>query len=118
MVSDVLFWPDMASIHYESDVQNWLQSKGIQFVKYKDNAPNVPQASPIENFWHLCSKEYFKTTTASKTVEEFEKIWTKISKTVAKRHGKALMGGTRKLVRMIGKEGVFAPFKNENNLRI
>jgi transposase len=60
--SDVLFWPDMASIHYEKSVLNWLQTNGINFVPKEDNAPNVPHARPIEQFWKLCKEEYSRTS--------------------------------------------------------
>jgi hypothetical protein len=47
---DVLFWPYFATIHYQKDVQQWLQSENLNFVSKTDNPPNVPQARPIEKF--------------------------------------------------------------------
>ena len=72
-LSDVFFWPDMASIHYEKNVINWLKLKGIQFVKKADNTPNCPQVRPIEKFWSFCKREYSSTDAISKTPEDLRK---------------------------------------------
>ena len=111
-LSDIIFWPDMASIHYETDVQNWFKSKGIQCVKRGDNTPNCPQLRPIEKFWGLCKKEYSKIDTVSESTEEMRKHWIKLSKKVSQRHGMALMSSVRKNLRLVGKDGVYAPYKS------
>lgn len=92
---DVLFWPDMASCHYARPVVDYLRSKKIDFVEKKDNGPNVPQARPIEKLWELCKKEYRKRKTPAKSLNSFRQIWTYISKKVAKKSGRALMGSVR-----------------------
>ena len=45
-----LFWPDMATIHYSKEVENWLNSMNIRFVSRIGNAPNVPIADPLRDF--------------------------------------------------------------------
>ena len=110
-LSDILFWPDMASIHYAKSVREWLEKHKIKYVKRKDNAPNCPQVRPIERFWSFCKRDFSKCLTVSKSVEELRKCWLKVSRNVGKTHGKALMKGVRKKLRQVGKGGVYAPFK-------
>jgi len=64
--SDIMFWPDLATIHYESSVQTLLANNGIDCVTRKANAPNVPQARPIERFWALCKKKHSEKTVPAK----------------------------------------------------
>ena len=113
-LSDVLFWPDMASIHYEKNVINWLESKGIQFVKKAHNTPNCPQVRPIEKFWSFCKREYSSTDRISETPEDLRKTWIKVSRKVSRKHGMAIMGSTRKKLRLVGQGGVYEPFKVKN----
>ena len=49
-IEDVIFWMDLARAHYKRKVTDFLIDQGIDFVSYKENAPNVPQARPIEKF--------------------------------------------------------------------
>lgn len=68
---DILFWPDMAPAHYYREVIEWLDLKGIQYVPKKDNAPNVPQARPIERYLALTKQEYKKVRKETKTIRLF-----------------------------------------------
>ena len=111
-ISNVIFWPDMAAIHYQSEVQEWLTSKGIEFVKKADNTPNCPQIRPIEKFWQFCKKDYSLLPTVCDSTEDMRKKWIKISENNSRIHGNALMAGVRKKLRLVGKEGPFAPFKS------
>ena len=110
-IDDVLFWPDLASIHYEKSVQNWLNTNHIKFVQKTENPPNVPQARPIERFWHLCKLSYKKRSVIPKNVSQFKEVWTNISKTVAQTSAQTLMRTVRKTLKLIGDKGVLAPFK-------
>jgi hypothetical protein len=113
-LSDCVFWPDLATVHYARDVQNWMKANGITFVQKSENPPNCPQARPIEKFWALTKREYAKTTKVPKTIQEFKKIWTDISKRVAKTHAKSLMSGVRRRLRVIGDKGVLKDFMTKN----
>jgi len=105
----VVFWPDMATCHYTREITNFLQSESIQFVEKSKNAPNVPQARPIERFWALCKREYAKREVPAKNLNSFSRVWTKISNEVAKRRGKAIMANFRRRLWQIGKYGVYGP---------
>ena len=109
--SQVLFWPDLATIHYSKQVIEWLQNNGIPFVSKVDNPPNVPHARPIEKFWSLCKVEYMKKTKVTKNVGEMSRWWQNMSQRVGSIHGNSLMNSTRRMVRQIGRGGVFEPFK-------
>lgn len=37
----ILFWPDMARIHYTGAIKQWLAANGIDFLDYGENAPSV-----------------------------------------------------------------------------
>uniref|UniRef100_A0A158P5B2 Tc1-like transposase DDE domain-containing protein n=1 Tax=Tetranychus urticae TaxID=32264 RepID=A0A158P5B2_TETUR len=106
--SPVLFWPDMATVHYAKPVMQWLAENDIDFVEKDENCPNLPQARPIEKFWALCKAEYAKEKNTASNLEEFKKTWTKISKKVARRSGLNLMKGVRSKLLKISQNGVFS----------
>lgn len=109
--ADVLFWPDMATSHYAGAVTQWLDENGIDYVKRADNAPNVPQARPIERFWALCKAEYAHRKEPAKSLRSFSKIWRNVSRKVAQRSGIELMRSTRRTLRAIAYGGVYAPLR-------
>lgn len=111
-VSKHLFFPDLATIHYEKSVINFMNQNDITFVPKKSNPPNVPQARPIERFWNLCKVEYSKTSEVHNDINSFRKVWTSVSKKVAEKYAQNLMKSTRKNLKLIGDHGVFAPFKD------
>ena len=110
-ISDVLFWPDMAPIHYSNSVRQCLESNGVQYVDKKGNAPAVPQARPIEPFWNVCKIEYSKKSKTPKNVKEFEKVWSQITDNVRESVAQTLTEGLRRTLKLIGDKGVMAPFK-------
>ena len=57
-VNNVLFWPDMATIHYVQIAIDYLKSQNVHYVHKLENALNVPQARGIERFWSLCKAAY------------------------------------------------------------
>lgn len=110
-LENVLFWPDMASSHYRKDVIDWLEKEGVDFVRKSENAPNVPQARPIEKFWALCKANYKKQSKPAKNLTAFKKSWKKIAKKVASESAQDLMKEARRNLRLIGYNDVFAPYK-------
>ncbi len=78
----MLFWPNLAAIHYQKDVQ-WIQSKNLNFVSKTDNPLNVPNARPIEKFCVLCKSEYGKRSKTPKSLNGFKKVWRNLSKKIA-----------------------------------
>ena len=45
-----VFWPDLATSHYARSVQEFLFTKGVNFVPRYLNPANVPKVRPIEDF--------------------------------------------------------------------
>lgn len=103
---DVVFWPDMATCHYASEVTQYLESTKIEYILKRNNAPNVPQARGIEMFWALCKKEYKKRTDKPKSLTAFKHRWTRLAKNVATKSGKAVMRRAAINLRKIGYKGV------------
>ena len=48
-----IFWSDLASSYYATDVVTWLTSESIGLVKRKNNLANGPQLRPLEHFWSI-----------------------------------------------------------------
>ena len=48
-----IFWSDLASSQHTIDVQTWLPSENIDFVKRENSPPNCPQLRPFEHFWSI-----------------------------------------------------------------
>jgi transposase len=108
----VLFWPDMATCHYKKVVVEALKDANIRFVGQKENAPNVPIARPIEKFWAEMKKAYKARTKPAKSLSSFKRIYRNMCKNFSKNTAQALMRQARRNLRLIGYEGVLAPYKN------
>lgn len=106
--ADVIFWPDLATVHYAKIVQDALNDQGIECIKKEKNPPNVPQARGIELFWAHCKREYAKQNKQPETLAGFRRVWNKISAEVAKKSGKAIMEHAKKNLRKISRGGVSA----------
>ena len=113
---NILFWPDMARIHYTGAIVQWLEANGIDFVNYGENAPNVPQARPVEIFWDKCKGEYKRRKEDAKSLSSFKRIWRNISVKVARSCAQSLMKRARRNLRLIGYKGVHAPFKRRDRV--
>ena len=83
----------------------------MKYVARKDNAPNVPQARPIERYWAilaLCKKEYKNLKKQPKKQTQFTRKWKMISTKVAENSAQNLMKVCRRNVRKIANEGVYS----------
>ena len=103
--SKILFWPDLATSHYVQPVQNFLKNERIAFVPKNRNPPNFPQGRPIEQFWALCKQEYRKTGKNLTNLAQFKRVWKRISKMVAEKHGKKLFDHFRSILQRVGDGG-------------
>jgi len=50
---EYVFWPDLASDYYAKNVTTYFEANNINYVKRRDNPPNVPEVRPIEDFWSI-----------------------------------------------------------------
>ena len=110
--ADVVLWMDMATSHYARSVTDWLTANHIDFIAKKHNAPNVPQARPIETFWALGKAEYKRRKIAAKNLNSFTRIWRNVTRKVAQKSGVALMKSVRRKLRAIAYRGIYALLKN------
>lgn len=97
-IENVIFWPDLATIHYANNVKCEIP-KNLNLVLKDENPPNVPHLRPIETFWALCKKAYFKLQKIPDTIRKFRFQWKKISTEVAKSSGEALMKNMKKKIK-------------------
>src|SRR6266571_8328489 len=86
--------------------------KRILIIDDETYMKNVPIARPIERFWHLCNKTYSQRSCQPKTNREPKKVWINLIKEIAERCGQSLMKSVRQKLRLIGREGVLAPYKH------
>jgi transposase len=42
---------------------------GLEFIAKNENAPNVPQARPIEKFWAICKAKYKKNNVKAEDIK-------------------------------------------------
>ena len=91
----ILFWPDLATCHYQKDVIQWMNCQNFEFVKKSENAPSVPQVRPIERYWAECKKEFKNRKSLLKNLSGFKRIWFNISKYVANKRVQNLMQGLK-----------------------
>ena len=51
-----------------------MKENGLAFVEKQLNAPNVPQARPIEKFWVLCKRQFALRSKVPKNITGFKRI--------------------------------------------
>ncbi len=107
-VGEVLFWPDLASCHYTEAVRTELEAAGIDYVGKHENAPNVPQARPIEMFWGIMKRRYSAHRKPIKNLNGFKRIYRHLDNEFTKESAQRLMGRLRRNLRKIGYEGLLA----------
>ena len=65
-IENVVFWPDLSTIHYAKKVKTEIE-KNMSLVQKIKNPPNIPHLRPIENFWALCKNLYTKLSKSPNT---------------------------------------------------
>jgi transposase len=97
-IENVVFWPDLATIHYANIVKNEIEEK-VSLVLKEQNPPNVPQLRPIEKFWAECKKSYSKLQKTPDTLRKFRNQWKKISEEISLSSGKTLIEKMKKKIK-------------------
>lgn len=97
-IENVIFWPDLATIHYANIVKSEIE-KNLSLVLTDENPPNVPHLRPIERFWAICKQKYSKLKETPDTLRKFRFQWKKISSEVALSSGKALMKDVKRKIK-------------------
>ncbi|OXA48769.1 hypothetical protein Fcan01_16635 [Folsomia candida] len=76
-------------------VTGYIRGEKVDFIKKKDNAPNVPQCRPMQRFWALIKKQCTQKKWTPKKFEKFRYVMEKIIIEIDETSGKALMRGPR-----------------------
>lgn len=97
----VLFWPDLASVHYSNTTLGWYKENKVEYVQKHMNPPNCPEARPIETFWALTKAYLRKNTKAEDSIKAFKRNWLKASKVVGNKSVLKLMSSVRSKVRSV-----------------
>ena len=114
-IENLVFWPDLSTIHYAKKVKTEIE-KNMTLVQKINNPPNIPHLRPVEKFWALCKNSYSKLSKSPDTLRKFQFQWKKISNEVAKSSGKSLMSNLKQKIKYEidngPKASIFASFNN------
>jgi hypothetical protein len=104
----LLFWPNLASIHYFHDAISSYEAKNVTFVEKKHKSPNFPELRQIERYSKLLKCNSNKRSIAALYINLFKrkvnggsKRWR--IKTVDRNVGQTLMSGLMGKVRQFGR---------------
>ena len=84
----VIFWPDLATIHYSKKTMEWYNQNGIEIVPKDANPWNCPEQRVI---WALVKGILLKSNKSAKDDEEFKRKWIAASKKVTESKIQAMM---------------------------
>ena len=68
----VIFWPDLATIHYSKKKMKWYNQNAIEIVPKDANPLNSPEQRVIESYWALVKGILLKSNKSAKDDEEFK----------------------------------------------
>lgn len=75
----VLFWPDLASIHYAKSAMEWYHKNEVSVVPKYANPPNTPHLRPIERYWALIKYKLRKSQKIAKNYKSFALLWSHVT---------------------------------------
>lgn len=96
----VLFWPDLASIHYSGNSQDFMTKNYIDFVPKEWNPPNTPELRPIERYWAIGKVKLRRSKEHVNTPKEIHRKWANFSRSFGTTSVQRLMSGlTSKVIK-------------------
>jgi len=85
-----LFWPDLASSIYANEVTAFLDANNVNYVPKVRNAPKIPEALPIKDFWAILKRTvysgYWQATSIPQLRRRIEYCLSKLDPNVEKRY--------------------------------
>ena len=87
----VIFWLDLATIHYSKKTMEWYKQNGIEIVLKDMNPLNCPEQHIIESCWGLVKGIFLKSNKSVKDDKEFKQKWITASKKVTESKIQAMM---------------------------
>lgn len=94
-----VFWPDLATCHYEKNVVKWYNDNQIHFVTKQQNPPNTPELRPVEQFWAQMKFYLKKHSKPAKNLTDFKLKWKKAAKSIGESGVQNLMKGVKRKLR-------------------
>lgn len=76
----VIFWPDLASIHYAKDTKIFYNNNNIKYVPKEYNPPNTPELRSIERFWAIIKGNLRKKGVKVTTPQQLLRNWNNATK--------------------------------------
>lgn len=108
----VMFWPDLASIHYSKKTLKWFHDNAVEFVPKDSNPPNCPEQRVIESYWSIVKGILRKGGKLATDNEDFKKKWIQASKKVPEDMVRSMMAGTHKKIRVLARRSIKDAKKN------
>ena len=102
---DVLFWPDLASLHCARQTQELLEREGIPFVPKEQNPPCCPQLRPIEDVWAILKAKKYEGGWEATSELQMQRRISQSIKALNQEVLKTLMGEVPQLVRKAARAG-------------
>ena len=103
----VLFWPDLATVHYAGKIQQLLIDNGISYVQRGKNLPNVLQARPIETIRTLLKHKVYENNWVARNLDPLaRRIPSKVK--IDKKVVANMSLGVRKKLLRIYRKGVYS----------
>ena len=95
----VIFWPDLAPVHYSKTAQQWFVNNNVEVVPKAANPPSIPEDRPIEKYWALCKRELKKEPKAARNDEDFKYRWNRASSRISEETIKCMMSTVRNKIK-------------------
>ena len=94
----IIFWLDLATIHYSKKTMEWYNQNGIEIVPIDTNPPNCLGQRVIESYWGLLKGILLKSNKSAKDDEKFKQKWIAASKKITESKIHAMMTPTPKKI--------------------
>ena len=105
---DYVFWPDLASAHYATNVLHRLQKKNVPVVAKGNNPPNVPQARPIETVWSILEQKVYAHNWQARNLDLLAKRIKLKAKELEPKMLQAMVQDIRKQLRSMWRNGLYS----------
>ena len=94
----VMFWFDLASIHYVRSTMEWLGANQVDVMPKHMNPPNYPKLRKIEEFWAIVKHRLKKNGGSATDVKHIRDKWNKHANDVSVEVVQRLMGAIKSRV--------------------
>ena len=107
----VLFWPDLATIHYTSAVLDILKQEKVDYINKNMNPQNTPKVRGIERHWAFLKRKYKERGIVSKNATSFRRLYKFISSSVSNDLVRNIVRHAMTNIRRIYRNGPYSELK-------